>query len=315
VKADLATFTQTLFRRTGSNLVDILPNLQTLRIKATVDKIDLSDKKLKKAILKQHPVDVKQELDSDWDCILKGRRIADNYLWMLSPPSEGCDLGDLGTVPAGLVLVCDRIRPGANLSDIQTLHLEHVDDNSDAKSLKTTRLLEVWVNKMIPDGVSRVPNFTNAMLHHLPPTLKRLAVHRSPAFDMPCQFPAGLEVEKLVIQGANFMQPSLEGLPLGLQELVLDLSDGFTEDEYGLYPFPTLDVTDLPPTLTVLKIGGPFTRGDEKSVQLTGTAWPPALATLQLRDDVEVGDALLRSLPAGVTVEKIAASDSDLIVV
>jgi hypothetical protein len=63
VKEDLATFTQTLFRRTGSNLADILPNLQTLTISPPFNKIDLSDSKLKKAVYKQHPVDLHQRLD------------------------------------------------------------------------------------------------------------------------------------------------------------------------------------------------------------------------------------------------------------
>jgi hypothetical protein len=126
---------------------------------------------------------------------------------------------------------------------------------------------------------------------------------------MPCQFPAGLKLEKLAIQGVNFAQPSLKSLPVGLQELALDLSDGGVEDGAD-YLFPNLDVTDLPPTLIVLKIAVSFSWSSKEPVWLTGAVWPPALATVQLRGDVEVDDSLLRSLPAGVTVETVDDSDS-----
>jgi hypothetical protein len=255
VKEDLATFTQTLFRRTGSNLVDILPNLQTLRIEPTVAKIDLSDKKLKKAIYKQHPVDVQQNLD--WSLsFLDGGRITDDVLWMCPPPSVRCDLGGLGTVPAGLLLVCHSLRPSANLSNIERLDLKQLADNSDAMPLKTTRLRELKTGPFFQElEGSWAGNFINAMLHHLPPTFKRLTVRCSPGFNMPSQFPAEVQLEKLAIQGVNFVQPSLKGLRIGLQELALDLDSGGTEDGEA-YAFLTLDVTDLPPTLTVLKIRG-----------------------------------------------------------
>ena len=104
------------------------------------------------------------------------------------------------------------------------------------------------------------------------------------------------------------------GLPAGLLELTLGLEDGGLEGDKTVYAFPTLDVTDLPPTLTVLKISGPDSSKwrHEKKVRLVGTAWPPALVMVQVTEDAEVDGALLRCLPAGVSIGAATEKDSSV---
>jgi hypothetical protein len=232
---------------------------------------------------------------------------------MFPPPSALCNFSSLGALPPEAVLHLDRIRPSANLGSIETLNLDEVYEDSDIYFLQTTNLIEFRLNTVSCYGCSVGNQFLNVMLRHLPSSLKRLRLDSSSLFKMPCQFPSSLALEKMTISSVWFKQPSLTGLPVGLLELTLGLEDGGLEGDTTVYSFPTLDVTDLPPALTVLKISGPDSPkwSHQKKVRLVGTAWPPALVIVEVTEDVEVDEALLRCLPVGVSIGAATEEDSE----
>jgi hypothetical protein len=260
-KEDLAMFTQSLLYTNGHSLSDVLPNLRRLTISPTFEQIGLSGEQLNYAIMAHNP----EATGVRWMILMQGGRISDCHMWEVPAPSALCDFARLGALPPKLVLHLDCIRPGANLDSIETLDLDQVYEDRDIHPLKTSNLLELKLRPVYLEGCVIGNRFTNAILNHLPSTLKRLRLDSSPLFKIPCQFPATLALEKLVIKSVNFNQSSLMGLPVGLLELTLDLGNGYLEDGEA-YSFPTLDVTDLPPALTVLKVSGPNKWGNEKCV-------------------------------------------------
>ena len=283
--SDWTTFTRTLFANTGLNLVDIFPKLESLYIHASLDDIKMSDKAL-----------------ADWITKNTGHkpncfgRLTDADLWQLSCPQASLNLDALGEVPIGLRVTVEKVRILSRKGNIAIEFAEFGDE--EALPLKTSQIRELGTDAN--HGFSVGNGFTNKLLKFMPHTLKTLNLRDSLQFEVPCQFPAGLE--KLVLKHVNFLHPTMEGLPVGLQELIVDISRSGMKDHID-YNFSTLDITSLPPTITTLKIHGELDgwRYDaDPKVTLIGV-WPPAIKQVWLLN-MTLSKGLTDSLPKSATI-------------
>jgi hypothetical protein len=207
------------------------------------------------------------------------------YLWMLPGSSAPRN-------PPRLTIKCVQIRPSGTFRSLKCFNLRQLGKNGNQTRLQALTTC------------SAGNHFTNKMLEYMPPTLNMLRTTCSPHFNMPCDFPAHLNLTKLVLQHVNFVQPKIGRLPSSLNELVLVISSDWTEDGTH-YEFPTLDITGLPPNLTTLTIAGVLedcASNNTSKVTIIGT-WPPAIKTVKLHC-INIDGFLANALPAGAKLER-----------
>ncbi|KAJ1422551.1 hypothetical protein B484DRAFT_452300 [Ochromonadaceae sp. CCMP2298] len=183
-------------------------------------------------------------------------------------------------------------------------------------------------------------HFTNTLLRDLPPTLHELSLTGACSFKVPCVFPppAQLPLTWLLLEGAQFTQNHLAGLPEGLLYLQIDVAWGCEGGFNGMgFKFATFDCTSLPSTLTTLVFnadrapplppptitaqgtfhtitaqGTLIYTNDERPrgpIELVGTL-PPNLQQLVLAPEQHV-DVQPSLLPEGCTLRRSQDIDSD----